>query len=110
LPTNIGRTEDMVNVGLLVRVEAKAGKEEEVAEFLRDGLSIVQDEPGTVTWFAIRLGDSSFAIFDAFGDDAARRAHLGGRLGTALMDRADELFTQAPTIDQVDVLAHKLPQ
>ncbi|MGY3128873.1 quinol monooxygenase YgiN [Agrococcus sp. UYP33] len=100
----------MVHVGLLVRLESKPGKEEDVAEFLRSGLSIVQDEPGTVTWFAIRLGASTFGVFDAFDDDAARQDHLGGRLGTALMDRADELFAQAPTVEEVDVLAHKLPQ
>lgn len=99
----------MVNVGLLVRVEAKPGKEEEVAEFLRSGLSIVADEPGTVTWFAIRFGTSRFGIYDAFGDDAARQTHLTGPLGTALTERAEELFTAAPDIEYVDVLADKLP-
>ncbi len=100
----------MVTVGLLVRVEARPGKEDEVAEFLRSGLPIVQDEPGTVTWFALRLGDSTFGIFDAFEDDAARQSHLGGQLAAALMARADELLAGAPTIEPVEVLAAKLPQ
>ncbi len=99
----------MVNVALLVRVEARPGKEDEVAEFLRSGLSIVQDEPGTTAWFAVRFGNSTFGIFDAFPDDAARQTHLSGPLGTALMERADELFAQAPSVEQVDVLADKLP-
>ena len=100
----------MVTVGLLVRVEARPGKEDEVAEFLRSGLPVVQDEPGTVAWFALRLGDSTFGIFDAFEDDAARQAHLGGQLAAALMARADELLAGAPTIEQVEVLAAKLPK
>lgn len=98
-----------VNAALLVRVQAQPGKEDEVEQFLRDGLAIVNDEPGTVAWFAVRFGPSSFGIFDAFPDDAGRQAHLGGRLGTALMARAEELFTQAPTVEPVDVIAHKLP-
>ncbi|GAB3269699.1 putative quinol monooxygenase [Arthrobacter pigmenti] len=98
-----------VNAALLVRVQAKPGKEDEVEQFLRDGLAIVNDEPGTMAWFAVRFGPSSFGIFDAFPDDAARQAHLSGRLGTALMGRAEELFTQAPEVEPVDVIAHKLP-
>ncbi|GAB3552230.1 hypothetical protein GCM10027404_22470 [Arthrobacter tumbae] len=98
-----------VSAALLVRVQARPGKEDEVEQFLRDGLAIVNDEPGTVAWFAVRFGPSSFGIFDAFPDDAARQAHLGGRLGTALMARAEELFTEAPDVEPVDVIAHKLP-
>jgi quinol monooxygenase YgiN len=72
-------------------------------------LGIVNDEPGTVAWFAVRFGPSSFGIFDAFPDDATRQAHLGGRLGTALMAQAQELFIQEPEVEPVDVIAHKLP-
>ncbi|HUY78534.1 MAG TPA: antibiotic biosynthesis monooxygenase [Ktedonobacterales bacterium] len=99
----------MTNVGLLVRLEAKPGKENDVADFLRGGLPIVQGEPATVAWFAIRLGPTTFGIFDAFPDDAGRQAHLSGRVAAALMARADELFSQPPTIEMVDVLADKLP-
>lgn len=99
----------MVNVALLVRVEAKPGKEDEVERFLRDGLPIVEGEPATVAWFAVRFGPTSFGIFDAFPDDDGRQAHLSGGVGTALMQRADELFSEPPAIENVDVLADKLP-
>lgn len=100
----------MVNVGLLVRVEAKPGKEAEVEDFLRSGLAIVQGEPATTVWFAIRLGPSTFGIFDAFPDDNGRKAHLSGRVAAALMQKAPDLFVQPPTIEPVDILAAKLPQ
>ncbi|MFD6493787.1 putative quinol monooxygenase [Streptomyces sp. NPDC059944] len=98
-----------INVGLYVRMEAKPGKEEEVAAFLRSGLDIVQEEPGTVAWFAVRLSPTTFAIFDVFPDGSARQAHLGGRLGAALMERAPELLSEPPSIEQLNLLAHKLP-
>jgi quinol monooxygenase YgiN len=98
-----------VKVGLYVYVEAKPGKEDEVADFLRSGLALVQEEPDTVAWFAVRLSATGFAIFDVFPTDSARQTHLSGRLGTALMDRAGDLFSQPPSIERLDVLAHKLP-
>ncbi|MYV43625.1 antibiotic biosynthesis monooxygenase [Streptomyces sp. SID1328] len=98
-----------VKVGLYVYVEAKPGKEEEVADFLRQGLDLVREEPDTVAWFAVRLSATGFAIFDAFPTDSARQTHLSGRLGSALMERASELFSQPPSIERLDVLAHKLP-
>ncbi len=99
----------MVSVALLVRLEAKPGKEAEVMRLLEGGLALVQAEPGTTAWFAVRMGPSSFAIFDAFPDNAARQAHLSGRLAAALMARASELLAQPPSIESVDVLAAKLP-
>lgn len=99
----------MVKVGLLVRLEAKPGKEAEVESFLRSGLPIVEDEPGTTAWFAIRMGPSSFGIFDVFPDEAERRAHLSGRVATALMERASDMLAEAPVIEQLEVLAAKLP-
>lgn len=99
----------MVNFGLFVRLEAKPGKEAEVESFLRSGLPLVEAEPGTITWFGIRLGPSTFGIFDAFEDEAGRQAHLSGRVAEALMAKAPELFAQAPVIEKVDVLAAKLP-
>ena len=99
----------MVKVALLVRLEAKPGREAEVASFLQGGLAVVQAEPATVAWFAIRLGPTTFGIFDAFPDDSGRQAHLSGRVAAALMAKASELLAQPPVIDQVDVLAAKLP-
>src|SRR5712692_5020952 len=99
----------MVTVALLVRLEAKPGKQEEVATFLRGGLSVVQAEPATTTWFALRLGPSTFGIFDAFADESGRQAHLAGRVAATLMARASELLAQPPVIEKVDVLAAKLP-
>jgi quinol monooxygenase YgiN len=99
----------MTTVGLIVRLEARPGKEEEVATFLRNAQSLVENEPGTVSWLAVRNGTSSFAIVDAFADDAARHAHLTGRVATALSQRADELFAEPPRIEPVDVLAEKRP-
>lgn len=98
-----------VTAGLLVRLEAKPGKEDEVAEFLKGALPIVQGETATLAWFAIRMGPSTFGIFDVFPDDAGRKAHLAGGVGSALMARAPELFSQPPKIEQLDVLANKLP-
>ncbi len=98
----------MVTVGLLVRLEAKTGKEADVASFLKGGLALVQQEPATTAWFAIRLGPSTFGIFDAFPDDSGRQAHLLGRVAAALMAKASELLAQPPVIEKVDVLAAKL--
>ena len=100
----------MVNVALFVRLEAKSGKESDVAQFLRDGLAIVEAEPATIAWFAIQLGPSTFGIFDAFPNEAGRQAHLAGRVAAALMARASELFAKPPSIEKVDVLAAKLPK
>ena len=99
----------MVKVALFVRLEAKPGKEAAVEEFLRAGLPIVQDEPATTAWFGIRLGPTTFGIFDAFPDEAGRQAHLSGRVAAALMAKAPELFAKPPAIERVDVLAAKLP-
>ncbi|RAU43848.1 MULTISPECIES: antibiotic biosynthesis monooxygenase [unclassified Pseudomonas] len=99
----------MVNVALFVRLEAKPGKEKEVERFLMSGLAIVEEEPATTAWFAIRLGPSNFGIFDAFPDEAGRQAHLSGKVAAALMAKAAELFAEPPSIEKVDVLAAKLP-
>jgi quinol monooxygenase YgiN len=99
----------MVTVALYVRLEAKPGKEAEVESFLKSGLAIVQQEPATVAWFAIRMGPSTFGIFDVFPDEAGRQAHLSGRVAAALMAKAGELLSTPPIIEKVDVLAAKLP-
>ena len=99
----------MVRVALLVRLEAKSGKEAEVAQFLKDGLELANQEATTPLWFALKLGPSTFGIFDAFADDAGRKAHLAGQIAAALMAKASELLSQPPQIEQVDVLAAKIP-
>jgi quinol monooxygenase YgiN len=99
----------MVTVALYVRLDAKPGKEKDVESFLKGGLAIVQEEPATTAWFAIRMGPSTFGIFDAFPDDAGRQAHLSGRVAAALMAKAADLLAKPPSIEKVDVLAAKLP-
>jgi quinol monooxygenase YgiN len=105
----IFRGDNMVKTALFVRLEAKPGKEAEVEGFLRGGLPIVEEEPATVAWFGIRLGPTTFGIFDAFPDEAGRQAHLSGKVAAALMAKASELLAQPPLIEKVDVLAAKLP-
>ena len=98
----------MVKVGLIVRLEAKAGKEPEVAALLRDALPLVEDEPQTVVWLGIRTSPASFAIVDVFPDEEGRRAHLAGAVAAALTERAGDLLANPPAIERVDVLATKL--
>ena len=100
----------MVRVALLVRLQAKPGKEAEVARFLESGLALANQEAMTPIWFALQLGPATFGIFDAFTDDAGRKAHLAGQIAAALMAKAPELLAEAPKIEQVDVLAAKISQ
>jgi quinol monooxygenase YgiN len=93
----------------MVRLEAKAGKESAVAEFLKGGLALALNEPETTVWFALRLGPTTFGIFDAFPGEPGRQAHLNGAIAAALMAKAPELLAAAPKIEQVDVLAAKIP-
>ena len=95
----------MSDVGLLVRLEAKPEKADDVATFLAGALDLVRDESGTVTWFAIRIGPTTFAIFDTFRDESGRQAHLAGQVAAALMENAPALLAAEPVIEQVDVLA-----
>ena len=98
----------MVKVGLLVRLQAKPGKEADVAAFLKQGLPLAQQEPATTAWFALQLGPSTFGIFDVFPDDPGRQAHLSGPIAAALMAKASDLLAQPPAIEKVDILAAKL--
>ncbi len=98
----------MVHVGLLVRLEAKPGKEAEMESFLKGGLALAEQEPATTVWFAIRMGPSTFGIFDAFPDDSGRQAHLTGPIAAALMAKAPDLLARPPVIEKVDVLAAKV--
>lgn len=90
---------------LLARFEAKPGKADEVRTFLEEARPLAEDEDGTVSWYALQLGDRTFGIFDTFADDEGRQAHLDGNIAAALFERADELFVDAPEVEQVDVVA-----
>jgi quinol monooxygenase YgiN len=98
----------MVKVALLARLLARPGKEAEVAALLTGALPLAQAEPATTVWFALRLGPAEFGIFDAFPDEAGRKAHLDGAIAAALMGKAEELLAFPPEINPVDVLAAKL--
>ena len=97
-----------VKLALLVRLEARPGKENELANCLRAGLALVQQEPATASWYAIRLGPSTFALFDAFTDEAGRQAHLKGSLAATLKEITSKQLARPPVIERVDVLAAKL--
>jgi quinol monooxygenase YgiN len=97
----------MTKVALLVKLEAKPGKEKELADFLRSGLALVNDEPKTITWYGFQLGPSTFAIFDTFMDEIGRNAHLEGRVAAALMANAPYLLAKEPVIEFAEVLAAK---
>lgn len=97
----------MSKVGLFVRLEAKPGKEKEVAEFLAGALPLAEAEAHTVSWYAIKLGPTTFAIFDTFNDDSGRRQHLAGQIAAALMSKAPDLLLSPPSIEKADILAVK---
>ena len=97
------------NLGILAHLEAKPEKVEEVQDFLTGALPMAVQEAGTNTWFAIRLGPTTFGIFDTFADEGARQAHLSGKIAEALLSQADNLLASPPDIKQIEVLASKLP-
>jgi quinol monooxygenase YgiN len=99
----------MLKLSLLVRLEAKPGKENEVADFLQQGLQLANQEATTPLWFALRLGPTTFAIFDAFENEAGRQTHLNGPIAKALMENAPRLLATPPVIERVEVLGAKLP-
>ena len=97
----------MTKFALYVPLQAKPGKEKEVADFLRSAVPLVNAEVGTVSWFAIQEGPSSFAIFDTFDNETARDAHLNGKVAAALMEKAKagDLFAKTPEIYKLEILA-----
>jgi quinol monooxygenase YgiN len=99
----------MVTVGLYVRLEARAGHEMDVENLLKEALQLVDEEPQTVAWYALRLGPSTFGIFDAFPDESGREEHLNGRVAQALNARADQILADPPKIERADILAAKVP-
>ena len=97
----------MENLGLYVALQAKPGKEDAVAQFLRSALPLVEAEPGTVSWYAVRHpGTSTFGIFDTFQDETGRQAHVAGKVAEALFAKAPELFSQPPEIQKLEILTH----
>ena len=97
-----------VKEALWVLLQAKPGKEKDLENFLSGALPLVNAEPATITWYALRLGPGTFGIFDTFPDEAGRQAHLQGKVAAALMAKAPELLAKAPSIEKVSVLAAKL--
>jgi quinol monooxygenase YgiN len=100
----------MLSVGLFVRLEAKPGKEKEVAALLMQGLQLANQERTTPLWFALRLGPSTFAVFDAFSDETGRQTHLNGPIAKALMAEAPNLLAMPLAIETTEVLGAKLPE
>ena len=97
----------MVKYALLARVEAKPGKEEAVEQFLKSALPLAEEEKDTISWYALKIGPSTFGIFDTFNDEGGREAHLKGKIAAALMQHADELLATPPLIEKVELLAVK---
>lgn len=99
----------MTKLALYVPLVAKPGKEKEVADFLRSSVPLVNAEPGTISWFAIQEGPSSFAIFDTFDDEAGRDAHLNGKVAAALTEKikAGDMFDKTPEIHKLSIIADK---
>jgi len=98
----------MLNVSLFVRMEAKPGKEQDVAAFLKQGLELANQEATTPVWFALRLGPSTFGVFDSFHDEAGRQSHLNGPIAKALMANASTMLSAPPLIERIDVLGAKI--
>jgi quinol monooxygenase YgiN len=98
----------MVKYAIVARVEAKPGKEDAVEQFLKSALSLAEDEKDTISWYALKIGPSTFGIFDTFNDEAGREAHLNGKIAAALMQHADELLAKPPVIEKVELLAVKV--
>jgi quinol monooxygenase YgiN len=98
----------MITLGIFVRLKAKSGKDGELAAFLMQALELANQETTTPVWFALRLGDGSFAIFDAFADETGRQAHLNGAIAKALMAQAPNLLAEPPAIQQLEIIGAKL--
>ncbi|MEO6328174.1 MAG: antibiotic biosynthesis monooxygenase [Ginsengibacter sp.] len=97
----------MVKYALLARVEARPGKEDAVEQFLKSALPLAEEEKDTMSWYALKIGPSTFGIFDTFNDEEGREAHLKGKIAAALMQHADELLATPPVIEKVELLAVK---
>src|SRR2546423_427986 len=99
----------MVKKSIAAKLVAKPGKEAELEAFLKSGLELANEEPLTITWYAIKFSENTFGIFDTFESDEGRDAHLNGKIAAALMAKADELLAEPPKIEKVDLIAAKIP-
>jgi quinol monooxygenase YgiN len=99
----------MSKLAIWAQVEAKPGKEQAVAEFLKSAQALAEKEQGTITWYAVKLGEAKFGIFDTFADEKGREAHLTGEIAKALFAKAQELFARAPEVHKLEILAAKVP-
>jgi quinol monooxygenase YgiN len=97
----------MEKFAILARLEAKPGKEQEVSDFIKSALPLAEQEPDTVSWYALKIGPSTFGIFDTFESEDGRKAHLGGEIAKALMAKAPELLASDPILEMVELLAVK---
>jgi quinol monooxygenase YgiN len=108
--TTFPRRSEMLTVGLFARLDARPGKEDELGSFLKQALELANQEATTPLWFALRLAPTTFAIFDAFADEAGRQNHLNGPIAKALMTQAANLLATPPVIERLEVLGAKLPK
>ncbi|MBS1716197.1 MAG: antibiotic biosynthesis monooxygenase [Armatimonadetes bacterium] len=97
----------MIKLALFARIEAKPGKEDEVAKFLVNALELAKQEPGTINWYALKLSPTTFGVFDTFNDEEGRQKHLNGPIRQALMANAAELLSCPPSIEQIELLGAK---
>jgi quinol monooxygenase YgiN len=98
----------MVKFGFYVELKAKPGKEAEVESFLKQGAVMAKDEAGIVSWYAAKEEEAGlYGIIDTFADEVGRDAHLNGELAKALFGKADELFSEAPKVHRLHVIAQK---
>jgi quinol monooxygenase YgiN len=99
----------MSKLAIWAEVEAKPGKEQAVAEFLKSAQALAEKEQGTLAWYAVKLGGANFGIFDTFADEKGRDAHLNGEIAKALFGKAQELFVREPKVHKIEILAAKVP-
>jgi quinol monooxygenase YgiN len=97
----------MGKLAIWAQLGAKPGKEKEIEEFLKSAQPLAEREPGTVTWYAIKMGPGKYGIFDTFNDENGRNAHLNGEIAKALFTKAKDLFAKPPAIDKPEILASK---
>jgi quinol monooxygenase YgiN len=97
----------MSKLAIWAQLEAKPGKEKEVEEFLKSAQPLAEREPGTLSWYAIKMGPGKYGIFDTFADENGRNAHLNGEIAKALFAKAKELFSKPPDIAKPEILASK---
>lgn len=99
----------MSKLAIWVQIEAKPGKEQTVAEFLKSAQALAEREQGTLAWYAVNLGGARFGIFDTFADEKGREAHLTGEIAKALFGKAQELLAREPEVHKLEILAAKEP-